>query len=99
MHDIKYFFLNKNNQTIQGGQKKFLNGANYRKHYRKALFFEIQGGAPAPAPLGSAPGKNAVQARDFGFKTYSVLFLFFYFSFCWRGRLVGHQSEGVTFII
>jgi hypothetical protein len=23
MHDIKYFFLNKNNQTIQGGKKNF----------------------------------------------------------------------------
>jgi hypothetical protein len=40
MHDIKYFFLNKINQTIQGGQKKFPGGTNYRK----ALFFKIQGG-------------------------------------------------------
>jgi hypothetical protein len=26
MHGIKYFFLNKNNQTIQGGQKNFQGG-------------------------------------------------------------------------
>jgi hypothetical protein len=41
MHDNKYFFLNKINQTIQGG-KKILGGANYRKYFRKALFFKIQ---------------------------------------------------------
>jgi hypothetical protein len=45
IYDIKYFFLNKINQTIQGGPKKFPEGANYRKYYRKALFFKIQGGA------------------------------------------------------
>jgi hypothetical protein len=37
MHGIKYFFLNKNNQTIQGGQKKFPGGARAEniteKHY------------------------------------------------------------------
>jgi hypothetical protein len=38
MHGIKYFFLNKNNQTIQGGgQKKFSGGTRAEniteKHY------------------------------------------------------------------
>jgi hypothetical protein len=42
IHDIKYFILNKINQTIQGG-KKISGGTNYRKYYRKALFFKIQG--------------------------------------------------------
>jgi hypothetical protein len=41
MHDIKYFFLNKNNQTIQRGQKKFQEGTDYRKYYLKTLFFKI----------------------------------------------------------
>jgi hypothetical protein len=48
IHDIKYFFLNKINQTIQWGQKKFSGGANYRKYYRKTLFFKIQGGSCPP---------------------------------------------------
>jgi hypothetical protein len=48
MHGIKYFFLNKNNQTIQGGQKKFPGRGTCRKHYRKALFFKIQGGHVPP---------------------------------------------------
>jgi hypothetical protein len=49
MHGIKYFFLNKNNQTIRrGGQKKISRGTNYRKHYRKTLFFKIQGGHVPP---------------------------------------------------
>jgi hypothetical protein len=43
MHDIKYFILNKNNQTIQGGQKKISEEANYQKYYKKTLFFKIQG--------------------------------------------------------
>jgi hypothetical protein len=46
MYDIKYFFLNKNNQTIQEGTKKFKGKINYRKHYRKILFFNIQPLAP-----------------------------------------------------
>jgi hypothetical protein len=50
IHDIKYFFLNKINQTIQGGQKNFSRRANYRKYYRKALFFKIQGGPLPPRP-------------------------------------------------
>jgi hypothetical protein len=37
MHGIKYFFLNKNNQTIQGGAKKISRGARAEniteKHY------------------------------------------------------------------
>jgi hypothetical protein len=48
IYDIKYFFLNKINQTIQGGPKKFPGGTNYRKYYRKTLFFKIQGGRCPP---------------------------------------------------
>jgi hypothetical protein len=45
MHGIKYFFLNKNNQTIQKGAKKISRGeTNYRKHY----FSKNPGGARAP---------------------------------------------------
>jgi hypothetical protein len=54
MHDIKYFILNKNNQTIQGGQKKFSEEANYQKYYKKTLFFKIQG-VRAPRSTWSAP--------------------------------------------
>jgi hypothetical protein len=43
MHDIKYFFLNKNNQIIYGGKK--FREANYLKYYLKALYFKIQGGS------------------------------------------------------
>jgi hypothetical protein len=54
MHDVKYFFLNKINQTIPGmGQKNFLGGTNYQKYYRKILFFKIQEGQLIDG--GSAP--------------------------------------------
>jgi hypothetical protein len=43
MHGIKYFFLNKNNQTIQGGQKKFPGG-----QLPKNTIFQNPGGARAP---------------------------------------------------
>jgi hypothetical protein len=52
MHDIKYFFPNKNNQTIQRGQKKFPKGEGQiteniiEKHY----FSKFRG----QDPLGSA---------------------------------------------
>jgi hypothetical protein len=49
MHGIKYFFLNKNNQTIQRGRgKKNFQGGTCRKHYRKTLFFKIQEGTCPP---------------------------------------------------
>jgi hypothetical protein len=35
MHGIKYFFLNKNNQTIQGGSKK-----NFQKETRAENIIE-----------------------------------------------------------
>jgi hypothetical protein len=49
MHGIKYFFLNKNDQTIRGGgQKQFPKRGTYRKHYRKTLIFKIQGARTPP---------------------------------------------------
>jgi hypothetical protein len=42
MHDIKYFFLNKINQTIQRGQQIFAGRANYQKYYRKVLFSKFR---------------------------------------------------------
>jgi hypothetical protein len=43
MHDIKYFFLIKLIRQFEEGQKNFQRRTNYRKYYRKALFFKIQG--------------------------------------------------------
>jgi hypothetical protein len=41
------------------GAKKIFRGANYRKYYRKILFFKIQRGAAAPlAKCASARGLN-----------------------------------------
>jgi hypothetical protein len=66
MHDIKYFILNKNNQTIQGGQKKISEEANYQKYYKKTLFFKIQG-VRAPVLLGPPLflPKNRVRKKTF----------------------------------
>jgi hypothetical protein len=33
MHDIKYFFLDKNNQTIQWERRKKFQGRQLKKHY------------------------------------------------------------------
>jgi hypothetical protein len=49
MHGIKYFFLNKNNQTIQGGQKKFSGGLDNPgsplvhsiKEHNSQIFFDL----------------------------------------------------------
>jgi hypothetical protein len=46
MHDIKYFFLNKNNQTIQGGAKKNFRGGKLPKALSKNTIFQNPGGAP-----------------------------------------------------
>jgi hypothetical protein len=45
MHDIKYLFLNKNNQTIQlgGGKKKFRRG-KLPKALPKNIIFQNSGG-------------------------------------------------------
>jgi hypothetical protein len=44
MDDIKYFFLNKINQTIQGGQKNFSEGTNYRLS-KNIIFQNLRGTA------------------------------------------------------
>jgi hypothetical protein len=51
MHGIKYFFLNKNNQTIQRGQKKFSGGGQLPKTLPKNTIFQNPGGARAPPGL------------------------------------------------
>jgi hypothetical protein len=43
MHDIKYFFLNKNNQTIQGGGKKIFRGDKLLKILPKNTIFQNLG--------------------------------------------------------
>jgi hypothetical protein len=55
MHGIKYFFLNKNNQTIQGGQKKFPGGARAENITEKHYFSKSRGGHVPP------PGFNWVR--------------------------------------
>jgi hypothetical protein len=60
MHDIKYFFSTKLIRQFRRTQKKFQGeGTNYRKYYKKTLFFKIQGGTCPPLDhIGSAPGSN-----------------------------------------
>jgi hypothetical protein len=49
MHGIKFFFLNKNNQTIQGGQKKFSGGGKLPKTLLKNTIFQNpEGGGMCP---------------------------------------------------
>jgi hypothetical protein len=56
MHDIKFFFSIKLiRQFRRGGAKKISGGTNYRKHYRKTLFFKIQGGSYPPGILWIRP--------------------------------------------
>jgi hypothetical protein len=47
MHDIKYFFLNKINQTFQG-DKKNLEGDKLPKTLPKNTVFQNLGGQPPP---------------------------------------------------
>jgi hypothetical protein len=47
MHGIKYFFLNKNNQTIQGGQKK-ISGGTHTENITEKHYFQNPEGARAP---------------------------------------------------
>jgi hypothetical protein len=47
MHGIKYFFLNKNNQTIQGGKKNF-QGEHVPKTLPKNTIFQNPEGVRAP---------------------------------------------------
>jgi hypothetical protein len=64
IYDIKYFFLNKINQTIQGGAKKFSEGGGkLPKVLPKSTVFQNPGGAAAPpGTLCIRPGKGI---RDF----------------------------------
>jgi hypothetical protein len=48
MHGIKYFFLNKNNQTIQGGGKKKFQGGKLPKTLPKSTIFQNPGGHVPP---------------------------------------------------
>jgi hypothetical protein len=59
MHGIKYFFLNKNNQTIQGGQKKFPGGDKVPKTLPKSTIFQNPGGARAPPWIKVGPPLQA----------------------------------------
>jgi hypothetical protein len=53
MHDIKYFILNKNNQTIQGGGTKFFFQER-GKLPKNTIFQNPDGGCPLIL-FGSAP--------------------------------------------
>jgi hypothetical protein len=60
IHSIKYFFLNKNNQTIQGGQKKFQEGQITENIIENHYFLKFR---EARAPLytpGSAPDYKGI---------------------------------------
>jgi hypothetical protein len=48
MHGIKYFFLNKNNQTIQGGKKNFQGGTRAENITEKHYFSKSRGGTCPP---------------------------------------------------
>jgi hypothetical protein len=48
MHGIKYFFLNKNNQTIQGGKKNFQKEARAENITEKHYFSKSRGGTCPP---------------------------------------------------
>jgi hypothetical protein len=59
MHDIKYFFLNKNNQTIQGGKKIFQGGKLPKVLPKKYYFLKFRGGhMPLLDHIGSAPNEK-----------------------------------------
>jgi hypothetical protein len=53
MHDIKYFFLNQNNQTIYGGEKIF-RGDKLPKVLSKSTIFQNPEQQLPPNPFGSA---------------------------------------------
>jgi hypothetical protein len=56
MHDIKYFFLNKNNQTIQKEQKKIPKGGQITESITEKHYFSKFREARAPLDtLRSAP--------------------------------------------
>jgi hypothetical protein len=48
MHGIKYFFLKKNNQTIQGGKKNFQGGQITENITEKHYFSKSKGGTCPP---------------------------------------------------
>jgi hypothetical protein len=72
MHDIKYFFLNKNNQIIQKGGGEI--------NYRKTLFFKIQRGQLALDPLGSAPAciKTKYSRPGLLVSTIAIYYMYIY---------------------
>jgi hypothetical protein len=57
MHDIKYFFLNKINQTIQGGQEKISGEQITESIIEKQCFSKFRE-ASAPAHAASAPDRH-----------------------------------------
>jgi hypothetical protein len=59
MHGIKYFFLNKKNQTIQGGKKNFQGGQITENIIEKYYFSKSkETRAPLDKP-GSAPSYSS----------------------------------------
>jgi hypothetical protein len=54
MHDIKYFFLNKKNQTMQGG-KKNSGGKITESIIKKYYFLKFRGAAALPEPIWIRP--------------------------------------------
>jgi hypothetical protein len=51
IHDIKYFFLNKINQTIQGGQKNFPEERQTTENITEKHCFSKSRGASVHAPV------------------------------------------------
>jgi hypothetical protein len=61
MHDIKYFFLNKNNQTIQGETNFFSEGSKLLKQLSKNTIFQNPDRS-APEREGHGVGTDMVLA-------------------------------------
>jgi hypothetical protein len=61
MYGIKYFFLNKNNQSIQGGSKKNFQGGT-RVENIKSTIFQNPGGEHVP-PLNIAGSASECEEK------------------------------------
>jgi hypothetical protein len=66
IHDIKYFFLNKINQTIQGGKKNFRGGQTTENIIEKHCFSKSRGAA---APWATVDPPLPIFIRKSNFRT------------------------------
>jgi hypothetical protein len=65
-YDIKYFFLNKNNQTIQRGTKKFSKEGKLPKALSKSTIFQNpEGYVPLRDKPWSRPGVLLINSANY----------------------------------